>query len=56
MIALAHTKVSREALYAATGIQTMPINTVFQLMAEGDGPAMRWPSARPSCRTCSACG
>ena len=41
MIALAHTKVSREALYARTGIQTMPINTVFQLMSEVDSPVMR---------------
>jgi rhamnulokinase len=39
MIAAAHGKVSREALYARTGIQTMPINTVFQLLAEADSPA-----------------
>ena len=34
MIALAHSRVPREELYAVTGIQTMPINTVFQLLAE----------------------
>jgi rhamnulokinase len=39
MVAAAHGKVSKEALYARTGIQTMPINTVFQLLAEADGPA-----------------
>ena len=39
MVAAAHDKVSREALYARTGIQTMPINTVFQLLAEADSPA-----------------
>ncbi len=27
--------------YAITGIQTMPINTVFQLLAEGNSPALR---------------
>ncbi len=41
MVAAAHAKVSREALYARTGIQTMPINTVFQLMSEADSPVMR---------------
>ena len=39
MIAVAHGKVTREALYARTGIQTMPINTVFQLLAEAGTPA-----------------
>jgi rhamnulokinase len=39
MIAAAHGKVSRDRLYARTGIQTMPINTVFQLLAEADGAA-----------------
>ena len=39
MIDRVHERVSREELYAVTGIQTMPINTVFQLMAERDGPA-----------------
>ena len=33
--------VSREERYAATGIQTMPINTIFQLMADAGGPALR---------------
>jgi rhamnulokinase len=41
MVAAAHAKVSREALYARTGIQTMPINTIFQLMSEADSPAAR---------------
>ena len=31
----------REALYARTGIQTMPINTIFQLMAERDSGAAK---------------
>jgi rhamnulokinase len=40
MMTLAHERVSREELYARTGIQTMPINTVYQLMAErGSGAA-----------------
>lgn len=41
MVAAAHAKVSREALYLRTGIQTMPINTIFQLMSEADSPAAR---------------
>jgi rhamnulokinase len=41
MVAATHARVSREALYARTGIQTMPINTIFQLMSESDGPAAR---------------
>ncbi len=41
MIAAVHAKVSREALYARTGIQTMPINTIFQLMSEGTSPSAR---------------
>jgi rhamnulokinase len=41
MIAAAHAKVSRQTLYERTGIQTMPINTVFQLLAESDSPAAR---------------
>jgi rhamnulokinase len=36
MIASVHSRVSREELYARTGIQTMPINTLFQLMSEAD--------------------
>src|SRR3954470_4413205 len=38
MVARAHGRVPREDLYAVTGIQTMPINTVFQLLAD-DGSA-----------------
>jgi rhamnulokinase len=41
MVAAAHEKVGRKALYARTGIQTMPINTIFQLMSEADSPAAR---------------
>ena len=41
MVAAAHARVSRETLYARTGIQTMPINTIFQLMSEVDSPAAR---------------
>jgi rhamnulokinase len=37
----AHTRVSREELYRRTGIQTMPINTVYQLTAEAGGAAAR---------------
>ena len=40
MIARAHSRVPRDELYAATGIQTMPINTVFQLLAEEGTPAL----------------
>jgi rhamnulokinase len=39
MIERAHQRVGREELYSVTGIQTMPINTIFQLLAEADGPA-----------------
>jgi rhamnulokinase len=34
MIARAFERIAREELYGVTGIQTMPINTVFQLMAD----------------------
>ena len=40
MIARAHARVPRDELYAVTGIQTMPINTIFQLMADQDTPAL----------------
>jgi len=40
MIARAHARVPREDLYAVTGIQTMPINTVFQLLADEGSPAL----------------
>jgi rhamnulokinase len=40
LLALAHERVGRDELYARTGIQTMPINTVYQLIAErGSGAA-----------------
>jgi len=39
MIERAHARVPREELYAVTGIQTMPINTVFQLLADARTPA-----------------
>jgi rhamnulokinase len=40
MIARAHSRVPRQELYAATGIQTMPINTVFQLLADEGSMAL----------------
>ena len=40
MVARVHARVSRAELYGVTGIQTMPINTIFQLMAQADEPAM----------------
>jgi rhamnulokinase len=40
MIARAHARVPRDELYAVTGIQTMPINTLFQLLAEEGSPAL----------------
>ncbi len=39
MIDRVHERVSREELYSVTGIQTMPINTIFQLMAQAEGSA-----------------
>jgi rhamnulokinase len=45
MVARAHARVSREDLYAVTGIQTMAINTVFQLMAD-EGTAALEAAAR----------
>lgn len=36
----AHARISRADLYARTGIQTMPINTSFQLFSEAGGPAL----------------
>jgi rhamnulokinase len=40
MVERAFSRVSRDELYAATGIQTMPINTVFQLLADEGSPAL----------------
>jgi rhamnulokinase len=40
MISRAHARVPREELYAATGIQTMPINTIFQLLADEGSVAL----------------
>lgn len=40
MIGRVHERASREELYAITGIQTLPINTVFQLFAERESPAL----------------
>jgi rhamnulokinase len=37
----AHIRVGRAELYRRTGIQTMPINTVYQLSAEAGGAAAR---------------
>ena len=35
-----HERMPREAIYAITGIQTLPINTIYQLLAEEDNPAL----------------
>jgi rhamnulokinase len=40
MVERVHAVVSREELYAVTGIQTMAINTIYQLMADAGGPAL----------------
>jgi len=40
MVERAHSRVPRDELYRATGIQTMPINTVFQLLAEEEGDSL----------------
>jgi rhamnulokinase len=41
MVERVHERVGRDELYSITGIQTMAINTIFQLMADADRPAMR---------------
>lgn len=41
MVELADERLPREQRYARTGTQTMPINTVFQLLAERDSPALQ---------------
>ena len=40
MVERAHARVSRDEMYRTTGIQTMPINTVFQLLAEEHGESL----------------
>jgi rhamnulokinase len=40
MVERAHARVSREDLYGVTGIQTLPINTIFQLLADEGSPAL----------------
>ena len=40
MVARAHERVPAADLYAVTGIQTMPINTVFQLLADEGSEAL----------------
>ena len=40
MVERAHAIVSADELYAVTGIQTMPINTVFQLLADQGSAAL----------------
>lgn len=40
MIERAHSRVPRDELYAVAGIQTIPINTVFQLLADEGSPAL----------------
>ena len=54
MVARAHARVPAAELYAVTGIQTMPINTVFQLLADAARPATS--SASRSCPTCCRSG
>ena len=39
VVAGVHARVGRDELYRRTGIQTMAINTVFQLSAQSGGPA-----------------
>jgi rhamnulokinase len=41
MVERAFARVPQRELYARTGIQTMPINTVFQLLADQDSPALK---------------
>jgi len=41
MVERAHERVPREELYGVTGIQTMPINTIFQLLADEGSSALR---------------
>jgi rhamnulokinase len=41
MIERVHERVGHDELYSVTGIQTMPINTIFQLMAESQSTAAR---------------
>jgi rhamnulokinase len=45
MVRRAFERVSADELYAVTGIQTMPINTIFQLLADEGSPALRDASA-----------
>ncbi|MGH2863132.1 MAG: rhamnulokinase [Solirubrobacteraceae bacterium] len=40
LVAQTHARVSRDELYTRTGIQTMPINTIFQLCAEAASGAL----------------
>ena len=40
MVERAFARVPAAELYGVTGIQTLPINTVFQLLADGDAPAL----------------
>jgi rhamnulokinase len=41
VVARAQARVGRDEAYAITGIQTTPINTVFQLLSQEDRPALR---------------
>ena len=56
MVERAYARVPGDELYATTGIQTMPINTVFQLLADEGCPRSRPPSGSRSCPTCSRSG
>lgn len=35
-----HARISREEIYSITGIQTLPINTIYQLLADEGSPAL----------------
>ncbi len=56
MIERAFERVPAERLYAATGIQTMPINTVFQLLADEGSAALEAAQRIALYPTCSRCG
>ena len=56
MIERAHARVGADQLYAVTGIQTMAINTIFQLVAEADGARGGGGADRAGARICSVCG
>jgi rhamnulokinase len=56
IVAKAHRRLSREALYEVAGIQTMPINTVYQLLAEELPAAVDRIALIPDLFACWLCG